>query len=173
MTADEAVLNETETPRPPRVHPRLNRRLRIFMWLAPLAGLVMLANGGYEYWRTQQFKEVGVQVPGQLFHTDVVATGKGRTSYRVTLDYTPLDQDEVYRQQFTVSKSLYDTALRQEELPVTYLPEDPAQAVAGSEIPIQWESFAIGGGLILAAAAVWYFLRRQALKVAQFIHSAA
>lgn len=173
MTTDDSKPNLPDTPPPPKVYPRLNRRLRIFMWLALLGGPLAIAMGVYEYDRTSRLKTEGVEVPGTLVDSSTLNTGKGRTSYHVTLDYTPTDGATTYRKEFFVSEALYDTARQAGQLPVTYLPSDPTVSAAGEDIPFQTEQFAIGGGLILAACGVWYYLRRQMQQVEDYITGAA
>ena len=78
-----------DEPRPPRVYPRLNRRIWLLMWLSLAGGLAALGGGGYEIYRAQQLRSHGQQVEGMLVDSGKLSTGKGRTAYSVTLNYHP------------------------------------------------------------------------------------
>ena len=51
-----------DSSKPPRVYPKLNRRLRIAMWLAFLGGPAMIAMGGYQYFQSSKLETEGVKV---------------------------------------------------------------------------------------------------------------
>ena len=156
-------------PEPPKVFPQLNRRLRIAMWLAFVGGSGMIAMGGYEYYRTSRLKTEGVKISGSLVDSNTLDTGMGRTSYRITLDYKPPDDDTTYRKEFFATEVIYNQARDAGQVPVTYLPSDPTLSTAGDDIPVKTEPFAIGGGLIILAFAVWYYLRSQMQKVESYV----
>ena len=134
------------------------------MWLAFIGGPVMLAMGGYEYYRTSRLKTQGVKTSGILVDSSTRATGKGRTAHRITLDYKLPGGTPTYRKEFSVSEAVYSQARQDGRLPVTYLPQDPTVSMAGDHLPVETEPFAIGGGLIIFGLVVWYVLRRQASK---------
>ena len=161
MTTGDSKPDLPDTPKPPRFYPRLNRRLRIAMWLALICGPLTIAMGGYEYYRTSKLKTEGAKIPGVVVDSNTFDTGKGRTSYRITLDYKPPNDETTYRKEFFVTAVIYDKAKQAGHVPVTYLKSDPTVSAAGDDIQVQTEPFAIGGGLILFAIAVWYYLRRQ------------
>jgi Protein of unknown function (DUF3592) len=173
MTTGDSKLDLPDTPKPPRVYPRLNRRLRIAMWLALIGGPLMIAMGGYEYHRTSKLKTEGATIPGVVVDSNTLDTGKGRTSYRITLDYKPPNDETTYRKEFFVTEVIYDKARQAGHVPVTYLQSDPTVSAAGDDIQVQTEPFAIGGGLIIFALAVRYYLRRQMQEVERYVSNAA
>jgi hypothetical protein len=105
--------------------------------------------------------------------SNTLDTGKGRTSYRITLDYKPPNDETTYRKEFFVTEEIYNQARQAGTFPVTYLRSDPTVSTAGDDIPVQTEPFAIGGGLIIFALAVWYYLRRQMQKVDRYVTNVA
>lgn len=153
MTAGDSKLDLPDTPKPSRVYRGLNRRLRIAMWLALIGGTLMIAMGGYEYDRTSKLKTEGATIPGVVVDGNALDTGKGRTSYRITLDYRPPNDGTTYRKEFFVTEAIYNKARQAGHVPLTCLQSDPTVSTAGDEIQVQTESFAIGGGLILFALA--------------------
>ena len=156
-------------PPPPRVYPRLIRRLRIVMWLAAVGGLVVLAGGGYEYHRMQRLGREGKQVPGTLVDSSTLNTGKGRTSYHLMLDYQPPNSEITYRKEFFVAQSIYDQALKAGQVPVTYLPSDPTLSTASQQAKGDTEPLAIGGGLLLVAVGIWAYRRWQVRRVMRYV----
>lgn len=169
MNADESKPDLPATSKPPRIYPRLNRRLRFAMWLAFLGGPVMIAMGAYEYYRTSKLKTEGAKSPGMVVDSNTLDTGKGRTSFRITVDYKPANDEATYRKEFFVPEAIYNHARQAGQVPVTYLPRDPAVSAVGDDIPVQTEPFAIGGGLILFAFAVLYYLRRTTKNVENYV----
>ena len=139
------------------------------MWLAFVGGPVMIAKGGYEYNRTSRLKTEGVRTRGTLVDSDGLDTGKGRRSYRITLDYKSKNGETTYRKMFVVTEALYNQARRAGQAQVTFLPDDPGVSTAGDHIPVKSEFFAIGGGLILFALVVWRYRRRQMRSVESYL----
>lgn len=173
MTTGDSKPDLPDTPKPPKVYPRLNRRLRIAMCLALIGGPLAIAMGGYDYHRTSKLKTEGTKISGIVVDSNTLDTGKGRASYRITLDYKPPNDETTYRKEFFVAKEIYNQARQAGTIPVTYLRSDPTVSTAGDDIPVQTEPFAIGGGLILFAVAVWYYLRRQMQKVERYMTNVA
>ena len=173
MTSDIPKPELPGTPKPPKVYPGLNRRLRIAMWLAFLGGLVMIAIGGYGSYQSAKLKSQGVQVPGILVDSNTPSTGKGRTSYRITLDYKSVDNEITYRKEFVVSEAVYSQARQAGQVPVIFLPSDPTVSAAGGRIDAETEPFAIGAGLLVFAFALRYYLRREMRKVEAYITAEA
>jgi hypothetical protein len=165
MTANEAYTIDPNAPPPPKFYPVLYRRLRLLKWLALVGGIVMLCGGAYEYWRGVQLQTTGKQTVGKLFSNNEVATGKGRTSYRVLLDYKPVDSATTFRKEFVVGKPLYDQIVQNGETTVTYAPSDPETSAVGAKLPINTEPLAIGAGLLLVSAGVWWYQRREWQKI--------
>jgi len=173
MSTDDSKPDLPDTPKPPKVYPRLNRRLRIAMGLAFVGGPLMIAMGGYEYYRTSKLKTEGAKIPGTLVESNALDTGKDRTSYRITLEYLPPNDDTTYRKEFFVTEAIYNHARQAGQVPVTYLPSDPTVSTAGDDITVQTEPFAMGGGLIVFAFAVLYYQRRQMQKVERYVTAEA
>lgn len=168
MTDEPRKINPSDMPEPPRVFV-FGRRLRIAMWLAFIGGPVMIAMGGYESYRTSQLRTRGETIRGTLVTHDTLATGKGRTSYHVTLDYAPPESETTFRKEFFVSKTHYEQAVHDGHIDVTYLPSDPTLSTVGDNLPFNTEPYAIGGGLLLIALGAWYFQRRQRAKVERYV----
>jgi hypothetical protein len=143
--------------------------MRILMWLALVGGIFMLAGGGYEFQRMSRLKSDGIRVVGRLFDHSKLATGKGRTSYHLVLDYEPKDDAQIYRKEFFVTKPIYDAALQTQQAGVIYLPSDPTESVAGDTVSPDAEKLAIGGGLLLLSAAVWFYYRRKLKQIDEYI----
>jgi hypothetical protein len=143
------------------------------MWLALAGGVLMTVMGGYEYYRLSSLKSKGEKIPGRLVDSRTLNTGKGRTSYQVTLDYKPPKSETTYRKDFFVPESVYVQASEVGEADVTYLPDDPTVSEAGGEIRVDTEPLAIAGGLFVAAGALWYFQRRQLAKVESYVTGVA
>lgn len=155
--------------KPPSFHPRLYRRMRIFMWLALIGGLFMVVAGGMEYQRMLRLRSDGVRIVGRLFDHSTLATGKGRTSYHLVLDYEPKEDTQIFRKEFFVTKPIYDAALQTKQAGVIYLPSDPTESVAGDSVSPDAEKIAIGGGLLLLSAAVWFYYRRKMNQIDDYI----
>lgn len=169
MTADEAYEIDPNAPPPPQFYPALYRKLRILKWLALVGGIVMLGGGTYEYMQAVKLQTSGEQTVGKLFDKTTLATGKGRTSYQVILDYKPPDDATTYRKPFVVSKELFDQIAQQGEATVTYLPDSPETSSVGGQTRINTEPLAIGGGLVLVSAVVWWYQRREWKKIHAYI----
>ena len=173
MTTVDSMPDLPDTPKPPQVYPRLNRRLRIAMCLALIGGPLIIAMGGLEYHRTSKLKTEGAKIPGVVVDSSTLDTGKGRTSYRIILDYKPPNDETTYRKEFFVTEEIYNQARQAGHVPVTYLRSDPTVSTAGDDIHVQTEPFAMGGGLILFALAVWYYLRMQKQRVERYVTNVA
>ena len=139
------------------------------MWLAVVGAPVMFALGGYDYYRASKLKNDGFTVTGTLVDSSMLDTGKGRTGFRITLDYKPPDDASTYRKEFAVSQATFEQARELRELPVRYLPSDPTVSAVGDDAGIDPEPFAIGAGLIVFALAVWAFLRWQSARVEAYV----
>jgi len=130
------------------------------MFLAFVGGPVVLAMGAYEQYRANDLKSNGFTVPGKLEDSNVINTGKGRSSHRVTLKYFVESNNTRYSKEFIVNKVQFDEAERNGELEVTFLPTDPAFSMAGG-VKGNSEMFAMGGGILFVGVAIWLYRRRQ------------
>lgn len=139
------------------------------MWLAFLASPVMLGLGGCDAYRVARLKREGVQVVGSLVDSRALDTGQGRTSHQITLEYVPAGGDIGYQKDFVVTNAIYDEAKRTGEFPVTFLPADPTVSVVGREAVYEFESFAIGAGLLAGAFFIRWYLRRQMANLDRFL----
>lgn len=157
-------------PRPPRVYPRLNRRIRVLMWLSLVGGLAALGGGGYELYRAQQLQTHGQQIEGALVDSNKLSTGQGRTAYSVTLQYHPPNDPTTYQKQFSVTEPQYDEILQTGKAPVTYLAADPTQSAVGGIVKTNYEPLAMGVGLLAVSGGIALFRRRQANQVETYIH---
>ncbi|MBX3414894.1 MAG: hypothetical protein KF708_19575 [Pirellulales bacterium] len=157
------------SPQPPRVYPRLNRKLFILQWLALLGGLILLGGGAYDFYRSLQLGKVGRQVVGRLHEAKIEYTNRGRPIYKLTFDYTPEGSDTAYRKKFSVSEVQYHELARVGESPITYLPDDPEYSQVGAESRRNYESLAMGAAFLLIATAVAWFLHLQRNKVETFV----
>lgn len=162
-----------QDPPPPRVYPRLNRRLAIAMWLAVAGGLVMLGGGAYEFWRANRLRVHGVRTAGTVQEGTRLATGKGRTACQLLVDYTPEGSPTTYRRQFSVDEAEYDAALATGEVSVVYLPSEPELAALGEKVMPNGEALAIGAGLLAAAGGIAWYRRRQWRRVETYIRGEA
>jgi hypothetical protein len=77
------------------------------MWLAFIGAPVFLAVAAYQYYDTLKLEKQGVQVVGTVVDSHPWRTVKGRTSYRITVDYLPKDYP-LHRKQFIVPESVCD-----------------------------------------------------------------
>ena len=155
---------------PPRVRPQLNRRLTRLKWLALVGGLVLLAGGAWNLYRAQQLIRSGATVVGELHDSATTRTSKGRTVYKLTLDYTPEGSSTTYRKEFVVSESLYNAGRIAGRAPVTFMPSDPEFSQVGSEVAPEYEPLAMGAGLLLVSGALAYYQRRQMKRIDQYIY---
>lgn len=151
-------MQQSEPP-PPRVYPRLNQRLRLAMWLAFIGAPIFIVVAGYQYFDSLKLQRHGVQVVGTLAGSSARSTGRGRVSYRITVDYSPKD-NPLHRKEFVVPESIFVAATRDNEIPVVYLPADPTISVVGRTPTPRSEPFAIGGGLLLFALSIRFYLKR-------------
>ncbi len=151
-------------PPPPRVYPRLNQRLRLAMWFAFIGAAVLVAVAAYHYRDTLKLEKQGVQVVGTVVDNSPWRTVKGRTTYRLTVDYLPKDYP-LHRKVFIVPESVFAAATRDSNVRVIYLPSDPTDSVVDQTPTPRLETFAIGGGLLLFAVLVWLYLKRLATRV--------
>ena len=108
-------------------------------------------------------------MPGTVFDHGTLNTGRGRTSYRLTLDYKPPVGETTYHKEFIVSEVIYNQALQARQAPVTYLPSEPERSAVGNDFQPDTEPLAIGGALILFALAVSFFLRWQVKRVQGYL----
>ena len=159
-----------DEPRPPRVYPRLNRRIWLLMWLSLAGGLAALGGGGYENYRAQQLRSHGQQVEGVLVDSGKLSTGKGRTAYSVTLNYLPPNDATTYQKQFSVTEPQFNEILQAGKAQVTYLATDPTQSAVGGVIKPNYEPLAMGIGLLAVSGGIALFRRRQWQKVEAYIH---
>ena len=168
MTADEANSVDPNAP-PPKFYPVLYRRLRLLKWLALIGGIGMLGGGAYQAWESRKLQDDGGRTVGKLFNHDTFDTGKGRTSYRVILDYKPAENERTLRKPFVVPKAQYDAIVQAGEATVTYSPDNPENSVVGDTVKIDTEPLAIGGGLLLVSAVVWWYQRREWQKILAYV----
>lgn len=158
-----------DVPPPPKVYPRLNGRLRIAMWLAFLGGPCFIANGYYSYTHAAKLRAEGIKTAGTLVDSSREDTGKGRTVFRITLDYAPPPNEMTYRKEFIVPEAIFQQALQAGQYPVTYSPKDPTASMVNDDLSAEVEPIVIGFGLILFSMGVWYYLRRQSLSVDRYL----
>lgn len=166
---EEAYKIDPNAPPPPKFYPVLYRRLRLLKWLALVGGIGMLAGGAYQYSQSMKLQTGGSRTVGKVSDHGMVDTGKGRTSYRVIVDYKPAEKATLYRKPFVVSKTQYDTIVQAGEATVTYLPNDPETSVVGDTVKVEAEPFAIGGGLLLVSLGLWWYQRREWQKIHAYI----
>lgn len=128
------------------------------MWFSLLGGGILLAKGGYESWRISQLRADGITTLGTLFDSQTVPTGRSRVSYRVTLDYQPEGSELALRKEFSVPQVLYHLARQAKQLPVTYLPHNPAISQVGTQPTSDPEPLVLGSGLLVLALVVRIYL---------------
>jgi hypothetical protein len=143
------------------------------MWLALVGGIGMLGGGVYEYLGAVELRDHGQRVKGKVHESQIMNTGKGRKAHHLTLDYTPAEGATVYRKQFVVPEAVYNQAVQAGEATVTFLPNDPTVSAVGDAVPINYESFAMGIGLLATSAAIAIYRRRQWKQVEAYIRGAA
>lgn len=143
------------------------------MWLALVGGIVMLGGGVYEYLGAVELRDHGQRVTGKVHESQIMNTGKGRKAHHLTLDYTPAEGATLYRKQFVVPEAIYNQAVQAGTATVTFLPNDPTTSAVGDSIPINYESFAIGLGMLVTSAAIAIYRRRQRKQVEAYIRGAA
>ena len=109
---------------------------------------------------------------GKVHESQIMNTGKGRKAHHLTLDYTPAE-GALYRKQFVVPEAVYNQALQAGTDTVTFLAKDPMVSAVGDAVPINYESFAIGIGLLATSTAIAIYRRRQWKQVEAYIRGAA
>jgi hypothetical protein len=166
-------LNLQNQPKPPKVYPRLNTKLWIAMWVMLVGSPVMIGMGLYELYRVSQLKTVGQKVEGKLFNSNALNTGKGRTSYQLTVEYYPPGSDTRYRKEFTVDEATFEQVKQAGTCTVTYLASDPTVSGIGDNVTAKSEPLAIGAGLLAIAGVIALYRRKQAQDVDRYIGSAA
>jgi hypothetical protein len=154
---------------PPKVYPRLNFRLRIAMWLAFIGGPLVIAMGLYEAYRGWHLKSSGQAVTGVLVSSEALNTGKGRTSYQIVVDYLPPGSKTKYRKRFVVGEEEFQQAKKAGSCTVRYLESDPAFSRVGDGGGDEGEMIAMGAGVLLFGAGVWWYLRRQLAAVEKYV----
>jgi Protein of unknown function (DUF3592) len=162
-------LDLRDQPKPPKVYPRLNWRLRLAMWLMLIGGPFVICMGLYEQYRVSQLRTVGQKVDGKLFDSNSLNTGNGRTSYHLTVDYRPPASDTMYRKDFTVDETTFQQVKEAGTCMVTYLPSDPTVSGIGDNVKADSEPLAIGGGLLAIAGVIWLYFRKQTQDVEKFL----
>jgi len=143
------------------------------MWFSLLGGVILLGKGGYDYWLVSQLRSEGISTLGTLFDSRTVDTGRGRTSYRITLDYQPEGSEMALRKEFVVPQPLYHLAQQTQKMPVIYLPSDPTTSQVGAIPKFDPEPIAMGAGLLLLATAVRFYLWGKMRQVEKFVGDAA
>jgi hypothetical protein len=159
-----------DEPRPPRVYPRLNRRIWLLMWLSLAGGLAAIGGGGYELYRAQQLRSHGQQIEGTLVDSSKLSTGKGRTAFSVTLNYQPPTDATTYQKQFSVTESQFNEIRQNGKAQVTYLAADPTQSAVGGIVKPNYEPLAMGIGLLAVSGGIALYRRRQWKQVETYIH---
>jgi hypothetical protein len=142
------------------------------MWLALIAAPVFFAVAAYQYYGTLKLEKQGVQVVGAVVDSHPWRTVKGRTSYRITVDYLPKDHP-IHRKQFVVPDYVFAAATRDSTIAVVYLPSDPTHSVVVETPAPRLEAFAVGAGLLLFATLVWLYLRRLTTRVQAYARGEA
>jgi hypothetical protein len=156
---------------PRRFYPSQNRKLRIVKWLALVGGLCLLLGGAYETFRKTKIRTEGVRVSAKLVEHGTQNTLKGKTFYRVLVDFCEAEGMQVYRMEFFVSQKLYEQTVRAGMVPITFLVQDPSQAIIGDVVSLNSEPFAIGIVLILLFVAVELYGRRNHRQIDAYIRS--
>ncbi len=155
-------------PTPPRVYPRLMKRLRLGAYLALAGSVVILSGGAYEMLKARALIQNGVKTVGTLFDHDSMNTGKGRTSYNIVVDYDPQDGPG-YRRQFVVSKTQFEKALAVKKLDITYDPSNPENSAIGDKIAYNLEPFVMGLGLAAFSGFAFWYHRKKLRDVESFV----
>ncbi|MGD9645727.1 MAG: DUF3592 domain-containing protein [Pirellulales bacterium] len=169
MAAETLKLPPDGRP-PPKVYPRLNRRIGLLMWLSLAGGLAMLGGGAYEIYRAQQLRDQGQTAEGSLVDANKLNTGQGRTAYSVTLNYQPPGDPTTYQKQFSVSEQKYNEILQAGKADVTYSATDPTHSAVGRDIQPNYEPLAMGVGLLAVSGGIALYRRRQWKKVESYIY---
>lgn len=144
-----------------RIRPRLVRKLRLVAVLGLIGGPVLLAMGIWDAWQVSRLREEGHTVEGTVVESQALATGKGRTSHRLTVEYRP-DGLPRHRKHFLgVPVAVAEAAQASGKVPVRYLPGRPFVAMVGDAARIDTEPMAIGAGVFLAGLAGTIYLRRR------------
>jgi hypothetical protein len=155
--------------RPPKVYPRLNAKLRIFMWCAILGGPVLLAMGGYEAYRARKLKLTGKQVAGKVVSADVIHGPNAQRTHQLTVDYLPPGSKIKYRKQFAVDEKVYAESKESGDCMVTYLESEPTFSSVGDASSKASEMLAMGGGIFIIGVGVRWLLRRQQQAVIRYV----
>ncbi len=143
-----------------RYQSRLDKRLRIGMYLGLVCGPIVFGVGVRDYRRVKGLKSNGVTVEATVVETSVMNTGKGRRVYKVVADYHP-EGHPIHRKFFHVSEDEYNRARETGKISVTYLPAEPLRSAAGDEIHPPTESMAIGAGIFVVCLLVWNHFRKK------------
>lgn len=165
MAENAALPDLKAVPPPPKIYPRLNARLRLAMWLGFLIGPLTMAYGGYAYLQVAKLRTEGEKTTGILFDSGLTQTGKGRVSYRITLDYTPPHNETTIRKDFVVPEAIYQQARQAGQYPVIYSARDPEFSIVSGDLSAEIEPLVIGIGLCLFSVGVWYYRRRQSASL--------
>jgi hypothetical protein len=154
---------------PPRFYPQLYRKLSWLKWLALIGGLGLFVVGGIESRRKADILQRGLRVDAKLVDHGTMTTAKGKTIYRVVLDYRAPDDVKTYRKEFYVPRSQYDDAVRRGAAPVTFLEQEPAESLVGDVNPNDPEPFVIGGALVLVFLAIHFYYRWKLRQIENYI----
>jgi hypothetical protein len=156
-------------PPPPKVYPKLNRKLGYVKWLAMVGGAIVAIGGAYKCYEIYQLKSRGVSIQGTLFNHSTLATGKGRTSYDIIVDYDPKELPQGVRKRFNVLESVYRDAKQNGAVEVTYLPSDPTISAVGSNFHYDAEPIAIGIGVFVFGLVLHFYLRWKLAQVVNYV----
>ena len=67
------------------------RKLRLVMFLGLIGGPIVVGVGYYQYLEAVKLREKGKTTEGTIVESSTLATGKGRSSYRLVVDYGGMD----------------------------------------------------------------------------------
>lgn len=158
----------TDTPAP-NLNLGLYRKLQRMKWIALAGGLFLLGGGAYEYYRQTRILKERVRVAAKLVDSGTSAASKGKTVYRLTVDYRENEQAQTYRKEFAVPEKLYETTRQTRTVPVKFLPDDPGQSLIGDSATADIEPMLIGGTLVLCFVAITVYYRRKFRQIDRYI----
>ena len=142
-----------------RTRPKLVRKLKLLMVLCLVGGPVMLGIGGYGWLETNRLRTDGKVTDGKVLSSETLNTGKGRVSHRLVVEYHP-EGCPIHEKLFLgVRSDIFDEAVKSGGVVVRYLPRKPIVSALGDDIRVEFEPIAIGAGLLLVGAMIWFHFR--------------
>jgi hypothetical protein len=145
-----------------RTRPKLVRKLRLVMFLGLIGGPIVFGIGYYQYLEVAKLREEGKTTEGTVVDSSTLATGKGRTSCRLVVDYKP-EGFPIHRKEFLgVLPQVFEQATATRKIPVRYLASKPAVSAIGEQIRADTEPMAIGVGVFVVSFLIWLYFRKKA-----------